>query len=319
MPADRASVGAWKHGHVFDEGNAVVERNTRRVVALTAVTMVVEIVAGLMFNSMALLADGLHMSTHAAALGLSALAYALARKFALSPRFAFGTFKIEVLGGYTSAVLLVVVALLMLYESVLRLVAPAAIRYDEAIAVAVLGLAVNIVCAWWLKGDPHHDHGHAHPHDHHHHHDLNLRSAYLHVVADAATSVLAIVALLGGKLWGAAWLDPVMGIVGAAFVAVWAYGILRDTGSVLVDAEMNAPVVDEIREVLRDAPVATEICDLHVWKVGKGKYACLLGLATAHELSADMVRQWLSVHEELVHVSVEINRSASFGTLPDQP
>jgi cation diffusion facilitator family transporter len=258
---------------------------------------------------MALLADGLHMSTHAAALGLSLLAYALARKFALSPRFAFGTFKIEVLGGYTSALLLVLVAAFMLYESVLRIMTPAAIRYDEAIAVACLGLAVNVLCAWWLKGDGDNDHGHAHRHDHDHHHDLNLRSAYTHVLADAATSVLAIVALVGGRFWGAPWLDPVMGIVGAALVTVWAYGLLRDTSRVLVDAEMNVAVVTEIRETIRAAPTAAEIFDLHAWQVGKGKYACVLGLATAHELSPDTVRRWLSVHEELVHVSVEINRS----------
>ncbi len=293
MSAARAPADAWKHSHVFDEGNPAAERNTRRVVILTAAMMVAEIIAGLMFNSMALLADGLHMSSHATALGLSALAYVFARKFAQSPRFAFGTWKMEVLGGYTSAVLLVVVALAMLYESVLRIITPASILYNEAIAVACVGLVVNVVCAWWLKDG--------------HHHDLNLRSAYLHVLADAATSILAIVALLGGKLWGAPWLDPVMGIVGAALVMVWAFGLLRDTSHVLLDAEMNAEVVSEIRQVIRDAPVGAEICDLHVWRVGKGKYACILTLATAHMLSADEVRRWLSVHEELVHVTVEIN------------
>ena len=303
------SADSWKHSHVFDEGNPTAERNTRRVVVLTAAMMVVEIVAGVMFNSMALLADGLHMSSHATALGLSVLAYVFARKFARSPRFAFGTWKIEILGGYTSAVLLVVVALLMLYESVLRMITPAAIRYDEAIAIACLGLAVNIVCAWWLRDSHHHDHGHSGEDQHqgHHGHDLNLKSAYAHVVADAATSVLAIIALMGGKFWGAPWLDPVMGIVGAGLVVVWAYGLLRDTGSVLLDAEMNAPVVAEIRDVIRDAPVSAEISDLHVWRVGKGKFACIVSLSTAHPLSADDVRKWLSVHEELAHISVEIN------------
>jgi len=308
MPATRESTDVWKHSHVFDEGNPAGERNTRRVVILTFVMMVVEIAAGLMFNSMALLADGLHMSSHATALGLSALAYVFARKFAYHPRFAFGTWKIEVLGGYTSAVLLVVVALVMLYESVLRIITPATIRYNEAIAVACVGLLVNVICARWLKGGHHHEHGTAsHAHHDDDHHDLNLRSAYLHVLADAATSVLAIVALLGGKLWGAPWLDPVMGIVGAALVTVWAYGLLRDTSHVLLDAEMNAGLVSEVREVIRDAPIGAEICDLHVWRVGKSKYACILSLATAHKLSADEVRRWLSVHEELVHVTVEIN------------
>ena len=301
---------SWKHPHVFDTGNPSGERNTRRVVVLTAAMMVVEIVAGLMFNSMALLADGLHMSSHATALGLSVLAYVFARKFAHSPRFAFGTWKIEVLGGYTSAVILVLVALVMLYESVLRLITPSAIRYDQAIVVACLGLIVNLVCAWWLRGDHHHDHAHdEHAQGHHNHHDLNLRSAYIHVVADAATSVLAIIALLGGKLWGAPWLDPVMGSVGAGLVSVWAYGLLRDTGRVLLDAEMDAPVVKEIRDAIRDANFPAEICDLHVWRVGKGKFSCTLSLATTQDVSADHVKQFLEIHEELVHVTVEINRT----------
>jgi cation diffusion facilitator family transporter len=284
------------------------------VVILTAAMMVVEIVAGLLFNSMALLADGLHMSSHATALGLSVLAYFFARKFAQNPRFAFGTWKMEILGGYTSAMLLVVVALVMLYESTLRLITPATIRYDEAIVVACVGLVVNLVCAWWLRDDHHHGHDHDHEHDpltndQHHHGDLNLRSAYIHVVADAATSVLAIIALLGGKLWGAPWLDPTMGIVGAGLVSVWAYGLLRDTGRVLLDAEMDAPVVDEIREVIRGAPFAAEICDLHVWRVGKGKFACVVSLATTHDVSADQVKNALGIHEELVHITVEINRT----------
>src|SRR5258708_3545709 len=208
MSAASAPIDSGKHSHVFDDGNLAGERSTRRVMILTAAMMIVEIVAGLMFNSMALLADGLHMSSHATALGVSALAYGFARKFAHSPRFAFGTWKIEVLGGYTSAVLLVVVALVMLYESVLRIVTPAAISYDEAIVVAFVGLLVNLICAWWLKDGDHHSHNGASDHHHAHHKDLNLRSAYVHLVADAATSVLAIVALVGGQLSGAAWLDP---------------------------------------------------------------------------------------------------------------
>ena len=288
---------------VFHEDSRAGERKTRRVVLLTAAMMVIEIVAGLAFNSMALLADGIHMSSHATALGLSVLAYAFARKFAHHPRFAFGTWKIEVLGGYTSAVLLVIVALVMLYESSLRLVAPTPIVYDDAIAVACVGLIVNVVCAWWLKDDPHHEHDHGPGHAHH---DLNLRSAYLHVVADAATSVLAIVALFGGKVWGAAWLDPVMGLVGGTLVSIWAYGLLRDTSRVLVDAEMNAPIVEEITAVMRDAPVAVDIADLRVWRVAKGTYACTLKLVTEHAVSADDVRGWLSVHEELGHITVEV-------------
>jgi cation diffusion facilitator family transporter len=294
---------------VLHEGNPAGERKTRRVVLLTATMMVVEIAAGLAFNSMALLADGIHMSSHATALGLSVLAYVFARKFARHPRFAFGTWKIEVLGGYTSAVLLVVVAAFMVYESVLRIARPVAIDFNDAIVVACVGLLVNLVCAWWLRDDHHHGHHHGDGHDHHgrHHHDLNLRSAYLHVVADAATSVLAIVALFSGKLWGASWLDPVMGIVGAALVSVWAYGLLRDTSRVLVDAEMNAPIVDEIIEVIDNAPSPVDVADLRVWRIAKGKYACTLRLVTAHAITPGDVKRWLSVHDELHHVTVEVN------------
>lgn len=302
-----------KHSHIFDQGNPLAEKNTLWAVVLTSVMMVAEILGGWMTNSMALLADGWHMSSHVLALGLSVLAYAAARRFAHDPQFAFGTWKMEILGGYTSAIFLVMVAGLMLYQSVARLIAPTPIHYNQAIAIALIGLLVNIACAWLLRGGHQHEHGHEHHHDHHEHgqhHDLNLRSAYMHVIADAATSVLAILALSGGKYWGAGWLDPVMGIAGAVLVAVWAYGLLRDTGSILLDAEMNDPVVAEIREVIAASPVQAEICDLHVWRVGKGKYACILGLATMEEVSPEYFRQQLGVHEELAHITVEVNRLA---------
>ena len=308
------SAEGWRHSHVFNEGNPLAERNTRWAVVLTALMMVVEIVGGWVYNSMALLADGWHMSSHVLALGLSVLAYGAARRFAHDKRFAFGTWKIEVLGGYTSAVFLVGVAGLMLYQSVERLISPTPIHYDQAIAIAGAGLLVNLACAWLLRGGHAHHHGHEDQHHHHsqgHHHDLNLRSAYLHVVADAATSVLAIVALFGGKIWGANWLDPVMGIAGAGLVSLWAYGLLRDTGRVLLDAEMDAPVVTEIHEVIAASPVKAEITDLHVWRVGKGKYACILSLAVADAAEPDYFKQQLSIHEELVHVTVEVNRRGS--------
>ncbi|WNW11597.1 CDF family Co(II)/Ni(II) efflux transporter DmeF [Pseudomonas sp. DTU_2021_1001937_2_SI_NGA_ILE_001] len=304
------------HVHGFHQTNLSAERKTRLAVWITAVMMLVEIVGGWQFNSMALLADGWHMSSHTLALGLSLFAYAAARRLAGDPRFTFGTWKLEILGGYTSAILLLGVAGLMAFQSVQRLLQPGPIHYDEAIAIAVVGLGVNLLCAWLLR-DEHHHHGHghdhhAHDHDHHahdhQHHDLNLRSAYLHVIADAATSVLAIIALLAGKFWAAAWLDPVMGLVGAILVGVWAKGLLRDTGRVLLDAEMDAPVVQEVREVIDQLPVAATLTDLHVWRVGKDRYACMLSLDSREPLLAHTVREALAIHEELVHVTVEINR-----------
>ncbi|WP_442514036.1 CDF family Co(II)/Ni(II) efflux transporter DmeF [Pseudomonas promysalinigenes] len=306
--------GRWQHSHQFHTSNHGAERKTRLAVWLTAIMMVTEIAGGWFFNSMALLADGWHMSSHALALGLSLLAYAAARRYVKDQRFAFGTWKIEILGGYSSALLLLGVAGLMAFQSAERLLTPGPIHYDEAIFIAVIGLAVNLICAWLLRDDhdhQHHGHGHDHHHDHgHYHHDLNLRSAYLHVIADAATSVLAIIALLAGKFWGASWLDPVMGLVGALLVALWARGLLRDTGRVLLDAEMDAPVVEEIREVVAELPVPATLTDLHVWRVGKDQYACILSLATQAALSADSVRQALGVHEELAHITVEVNALA---------
>ena len=309
----------WQHDHVFDEGNPLAERKTRWAVLLTVLMMVVEIAGGYAFNSMALLADGWHMSSHAVALGFSVLAYAAARRFASDSRFAFGTWKIEILGGYSSALLLLAVAGLMLFQSVERLISPTPIHYSQAIAIALVGLAVNLVCAWLLMGEHHHhhEHGHAHGHDdksghaHGHHDDLNLRAAYVHVLADAATSVLAIIALTAGMLWGANWLDAVMGIVGAVLVAVWARGLLRDAGKVLLDAEMDAPVVQEIHEVIAESPWPAAISDLHVWRVGRGQYACIIAVVTTSEAQPSDFKRLLSVHKELVHISVEVNRVAA--------
>jgi len=339
--SDDSSFSERTHPHIFDEGNLAGEKGTRLVMLITLAMMVIEITAGWWFNSMALLADGWHMSSHALAIGLSAFAYAAARRFAHDSRFAFGTWKIEILAGFASAIFLFGVAVLMISASIERLFSPGPIHYQEAIAVAVVGLVVNIVCALILAGahdhghhhhghghghgdhdghgyHDHHDHHHDHPADratHHHSHDLNLRSAYLHVVADAATSVLAILALLGGMFQGWNWLDPVMGLVGAILVARWAYGLLLDTAQVLLDREMDHPVVEEIRQVLRDDPSlgTSRVVDLHVWRVGRNKFAVIIGLLTDHPtVTPDAVRQALGVHEELAHVSVEINRSPEF-------
>jgi cation diffusion facilitator family transporter len=284
---------------------------------ITAAMMVVEIFAGWWFNSMALLADGWHMSSHAVAIGLSAFAYAAARRYSTDPRFAFGTWKIEILGGFASAIFLLCVAAMMVFGSVERILSPQPIHYREAIAVAVIGLLVNIVCAMIL-GNAHDDHDH-HGHDHHahehdphtHHHDLNLKSAYLHVIADAATSVLAIVALVGGLLYGWSWLDPAMGIIGAILVATWAKNLLIETGKVLLDREMDHPVVDEIREVIEPPENLdeTKITDLHVWRVGKDAYACALSIVThSKTLTPEEVRDQLRQHQEIVHTTIEIHR-----------
>jgi len=313
------AVNHRQHHHVFDEGNPLAERNTRWAVVLTAVMMVAEIISGWLFNSMALLADGWHMSSHALALGLSLVAYGAARRLAQHPRFAFGTWKIEVLAGYTSAVFLVGIAGLMLFQSLERLLAPTPIHYDQAILVAILGLVINLVCAWLLKDDHHHHHDHdysaaeqhSHHHDeHHHHHDLNLRAAYLHVLTDALTSLLAIVALLGGKLWGANWLDPVMGIVGAILVAIWAIGLIRETGNVLLDAEMDRPVAERVRAQVRSNAPAARITDFHLWRVGKTHYACILSLSVDTSVTPDGVKGWLESIDELAHITVEVNNDA---------
>lgn len=301
----------WKHDHVFEVGNYAAERGTRAVMWITAAMMIAEIVAGWWFNSMALLADGWHMSSHALAIGLSAFAYAAARRYARDPRFAFGTWKIEVLAGFASAILLLGIAALMVVGSVQRILSPQPIFYREAIVVAIVGLAVNVVCAAILGKA--HDHHEEHAHSEHspHHHDLNLKSAYVHVIADAATSVLAIVALVGGLFFGWAWLDPVMGIVGAALVAVWAKNLIVQTGRVLLDREMDHPVVDEIREAVETGEEGghTRLSDLHVWRVGKGSYACALTVVT-HDtsLTPNRVRQQLAQHNEIVHSTIEIQQ-----------
>lgn len=308
----------WTHEHVFDSGSQAAERGTRLVMGITAIMMVIEILAGWWFNSMALLADGWHMSSHAFAIGLSAFAYAAARKYARDPRFAFGTWKIEVLGGFASAIFLLGVAAMMVFGSVERLLTPQEIHFREAIVVAVIGLVVNLVCALIL-GHAHDDHVHEHHHGHDHphsHHDLNLKSAYLHVIADAATSVLAIVALVGGWFYGWNWLDPAMGIVGAILVGKWAQGLLVETGKVLLDREMDHPVVKEIREAVETGPEGsgTRITDLHVWRVGKGAYSCALSVLT-HDpsLTPAKIRAQLSVHEEIVHTTIEIQHCPGEG------
>jgi len=280
--------------------------------------MVFEIFGGWFFNSMALSADGWHMSSHMLALGLAYFAYKMARKYARDQRFCFGTWKIEILAGYSSAILLMVVAVFMGVQSIERLFNPVNIHYNEAISIAIVGLIVNFICAWLLRENGHHHHHHSHDdhdhhHDHHHSHDdhdLNQKAAFLHVVADAVTSVLAIIALFAGKYFGWDFLDAILGIVGAVLVAQWSWGLIRETGKILLDAEMEHPVVKEIQEVVEELDNQITITDLHVWKVGRSKFSCILSLNTVNDsLTAEVVRKALSIHEEIVHISVEINKN----------
>ncbi len=294
-------------------------RNTWRVAILTAAMMVGEIIAGWLFNSMALLADGWHMSTHALAIGLTGLAYLLSRRLANDERFTFGTWKIEILSSFTSALLLGVVALAMIVESAARLMHPVNISFDEALWVAVGGLLVNLISAWLLAGPSHQNDVHNHHHHHHHHghghghaqahDDLNLKSAYVHVVADAFTSVLAIVALIAGKFAGWSWLDPFMGVIGAGVILVWAYRLIAESSAVLLDREMDHPVVAEIRLAIESDGDA-KLTDLHVWRVGRNHYACIVCLVADKPLLPDEYRARLQVHEEIAHISVEVNPCA---------
>ncbi|WP_308912465.1 CDF family Co(II)/Ni(II) efflux transporter DmeF [Acinetobacter schindleri] len=301
------------HNHQFDQGNPLAQKKILLATILTAVMMVFEIMGGWVFQSMALLADGWHMSSHVLALGLAFAAYKAARHYADDPRFNMGTWRIEILAGYSSAIMLLVIAGFMAFHSIERLFAPVEIHYNEAIPIAILGLFINLVCAWLLHNGGHeHAHGHHHDHEHHHghsdhQHDLNHQAAFMHVVADALTSVFAIIALLAGKYFGWDILDAVLGIVGSVLVARWSIGLLKQTAKTLLDADMDAPVVDEIREVIAEFGPLVKLSDLHVSRVGKGKFACFVALETALDLSPDQVRDAISIHEEIVHISVEIN------------
>lgn len=301
----RTDPSRWQHSHNYTLDSSAAERRTRIVIGITAAMMVVEMVAGITFNSMALLADGWHMSTHVAAFLITALAYHFCRRHCADPRYSFGTGKVGVLGGFASAVVLAVIALLMAGESVHRFFVPLSIHFNQAIGVAVIGLLVNLVCALLLKDEHHHGHGPGHDHGHHHH-DLNLRAAYIHVLADALTSVTAIVALTTGKFLGWSWLDPVMGIVGSAIVSVWAYGLVRDTSGILLDrTPESSDLPEEIRRVV-ESDEDSLVTDLHVWQVGAGKFAAIVSIVAHEPKAVETYRELFREHEELVHVTVEV-------------
>jgi cation diffusion facilitator family transporter len=296
----RTDHSQFRKAHDFVPDFSHAERRTRIVIGITAAMMVVEIAVGLMSHSMALLADGWHMSTHVIAFLITAVAYYLARRHAANARISFGTGKIGVLGGFTSAVVLAIVAFLMAGESVHRLCTPLTIHFNEAIAIACLGLLVNLGCAVLLG-----DHDHKSGDGSAHHQDLNLRAAYFHVLADAFTSVLAILALTGGKFFGWAWLDPVVGIVGSGVVFSWAYSLLRDTSGILLDrTPPSSDLPDEIRRAV-ESDGDSLVTDLHVWQVGIGKFAAMISVVAHQPKSSDSYRELLREHDELVHVTVE--------------
>ncbi len=317
------SLARWQHRHDFVADRAAAERGTTWVMVLTAVTMLVEFVAGTLSGSMALLADGWHMATHVAAFGIALFAYRYARQRAGDPSFAFGTGKVTTLGGFASAVALAVIALVMAVESVTRLFAPRAILFDEAIWVATIGLAVNVLSGLILHragahGPVHDVHGHAHPHEHGHGHahahadasvrdeDHNLRAAYLHVLADALTSVLAIAALLAGKFLGWVWLDAAMGLVGAVLITRWAWGLAHDSSSVLLDRAPDTAAAQQIRATIEAEPDHA-VADLHVWELGAGRLSAAVSVVTHSPRSPEYYRARLLERVALDHVLIEVN------------
>jgi cation diffusion facilitator family transporter len=297
----------WRHSHEFHTDSAHGERRTLYVVLLTAVMMVFEIAAGYLYGSMALLADGWHMGTHVAALSISLFAYRYARRHAKNPYFSFGTGKVGSLGGFASAVALAVVALLMGLESIERLLSPQSIRFNEAILVASVGLAVNLLSAWLLQGDHDHaHHHHHHAHAGHHHHDHNLRAAYLHVLADALTSVLAIVALLCGKALGWIWMDAAMGIVGAIVISRWSLGLIRESSGVLLDGAADHKLAAEVQRAI-ESDADNRISDLHLWRVGPNRFAAIISLVTHQPREPAHYKGLLESIGGLAHITVEVN------------
>jgi cation diffusion facilitator family transporter len=300
------SVKAWQHEHVFlGERHEQRERRTWFVVGLTSLMMVAEIVGGIMYGSMALVADGWHMSTHAAALAIAALAYGFARTHAHDPRFAFGTGKLGELAGFSSAIILAMIALMIGYESVVRLIHPVAIDYNEALLIASLGLMVNLASAWLLRDDDHH-HGHEDHHQHvKHHDDHNWRAAYIHVIADAMVSVLVISGLFVARSFGWAWIDPLVGIAGMFVIASWAWGLIQSSGAVLLDTVPTSKLPDLIRDRLENE--GDKISDLHLWRVGPGHMAVIVSVVSDRPQAPAAYKARLRDLAGISHLTVEVH------------
>ena len=304
--ADTHRHGVWTQDHHFlGHGHDRAEKRARLATIITALFMGVEIVAGFLTGSMALLADGIHMATHVGALGLAALAYWLARRHAASARFSFGTGKFGDLAAFASALLLGATAVMVAVESLSRLITPALVAYGDALLVAVIGLGVNIVSAFILKDTHTHDHGHGHAHGAHGH-DNNMRAAYLHVLADAATSVAAIAALAGAWIWGLSFLDPLCGLLGAAVIGVWSFGLIRDSALVLLDAESDPDLARDIRALI-EGQMQARIADMHLWRLGPGHQGLIVSLIARSDTDAETVKAALRArHPGLSHVTVEV-------------
>jgi len=304
------SLATWKHSHNFlDSQDERRQRRTLWVVWLAFFTMGVEVVCGYLFGSMALLADGWHMASHVAALGLAVFTYRYARRQSGNARFTFGAGKVSALGGYSSAILLALVALMMLGESLLRLRAPVLIAYEEALLVAVIGLVVNLVSAWLLREDHGHSHEHGHEHEHVHavRQDHNFQSAFLHVLADLMTSVLAILALLAGAYFGWVRLDPLMGILGAGIIFYWAFGLIRASARTLLDAEDHTALARAITEALEARP-DHKVVDLHIWRIGPATCGCIVSIVSHQPDSTENYKRQIAGLGQLAHITVEINR-----------
>lgn len=305
LPSQHAQADHQPHSHRFANVRKENERRTLIVVILTVITMVAEISAGILTGSMALLSDGWHMGTHAGALGIALFAYIYSRKNADKRRYTFGTGKVGILAAFTSAIILGLTGILIFYESLMRLLNPVEIGFNIAILVAVIGFVVNLVCAWILQdsGGHHHDHhnaAHAHETDH------NYRAAFIHVLADALTSVLAIAALLVGKYFGWVWLDPIVGFLGASLILWWAYGLIRQTGRILLDSDVQEEKVEAIRKII-EADSDNHVLDLHVWHLSENDLAAIISLVSSHPRSPEYYHSLLQKFEELKHVSVEIH------------
>ncbi|MFT7681827.1 MAG: cation diffusion facilitator family transporter [Moritella dasanensis] len=307
------TIEKWQHEHNFTNHNHQGERRAYYVLILTVITMVIEIAAGTIYGSMALLADGWHMGTHAVAFLITIFAYQYARKHANDKSLAFGTGKASVLGGFSSAIALGLVAMIMLGESIHRLMSPQVIQFNEAILVAMVGLSVNIISVFLLKDD-HHEHHH---HEHEHHDDHNMKAAYFHVLADALTSVLAIFALVAGKYWGWNWVDALMGIVGSVIITRWAFGLIKQTSPILLDASIDPEYQEQIITTL-EMEGDNKVSDVHIWKISADHYAAMISLVTNDPKTVDYYKQLLTKFDKISHITIEVNHCTETGQIADE-